>query len=76
MNTTILNYPGFQTLPKGAKQMLLFSETHFFDPPAPHYAEENVAVEEARARGNTLFRVIPIHSIFPAPQRIEITLCA
>lgn len=56
--------------------MLLFSETHFFDPPAPHYAEENVAVEEARARGNTLFRVIPIHSIFPAPQRIEITLCA
>jgi len=35
MNTTILNYPGFQTLPKGIKQMLVVSEAHFFEQPAP-----------------------------------------
>jgi hypothetical protein len=36
MNATILNYPGFQTLPKGVKQMLLVSESYFFEEgPAP-----------------------------------------
>jgi hypothetical protein len=39
MNTTILNYPGFQTLPKGVKQMLLFSEAHFFEQLASHGAK-------------------------------------
>jgi hypothetical protein len=39
MNSTILNYPGFQTLPKGVKQMLLVSEAHFFDQPASHPQE-------------------------------------
>ena len=27
----MVTYPGFQTLPKGVKQMLLASESHFFD---------------------------------------------
>jgi hypothetical protein len=40
MNTTILNYPGFQTLPKGIKQMLVASEAHFFDQPASHHKEQ------------------------------------
>ena len=40
MNTTILNYPGFQTLPKGIKQMLLASETHFFGQPMSHHNEQ------------------------------------
>jgi hypothetical protein len=40
MNASILNYPGFQTLPKGVKQMLVASEAHFFDQPAPHYKEQ------------------------------------
>jgi len=42
MNTTILNYPGFQSLPKGLKQMLLVSEACFFDQTAPHYLEQNL----------------------------------
>jgi hypothetical protein len=50
MNTTILNYPGFQTLPKGIKQMLLLSEEHFFEPPAPHYVEQKVAAREMRSK--------------------------
>ncbi|MGO8700031.1 MAG: hypothetical protein ACLQVY_20260 [Limisphaerales bacterium] len=35
MNQTILNYPGFQALPKGAKQMLLVSESYFFEEGPP-----------------------------------------
>jgi len=50
MNTTILNYPGFQTLPKGVKQMLLVSEAHFFDQPAPHYLEQKGAPREMRPK--------------------------
>jgi hypothetical protein len=43
MDTTILNDPGFQTLPKGVKRMLVASEAYFFDQPAPHpeVLEEN-----------------------------------
>jgi hypothetical protein len=46
MNETILNYPGFQNLPKGVKRMLLASETHFFDQPASHcqYEKPETAV--------------------------------
>lgn len=33
-NLTLLSYPEFQNLPKGAKQMLLHSESYFFDEPA------------------------------------------
>ena len=40
MNTTILNYPGFQTLPKGVKKMLAVSEAYFFDEPASHRMEQ------------------------------------
>jgi len=46
MNTSILNYPGFQTLPKGVKQMLVASESHFFDQPAPHRKEQNRAAQK------------------------------
>jgi hypothetical protein len=49
MNTTILNYPGFHTLPKGVKQMLLLSEAHFFEQPAPHYVEQIEATQEKRS---------------------------
>jgi hypothetical protein len=48
MNTTILNYPGFQTLPKGTKQMLLASEAHFFDQSASHHDEQNSTAQEIR----------------------------
>ena len=43
MDTTIMNYPGFQFLPKGIKQMLLVSEAHFFDQSASHRREANAA---------------------------------
>jgi 1,6-anhydro-N-acetylmuramate kinase len=35
MNSTILNYPGFQTLSKPIKRMLLVSEEHFFQVAQP-----------------------------------------
>ncbi len=41
MDTTILNYPGFQTLPKGVRRMLIASEEFFFDQPASHRLEES-----------------------------------
>jgi len=48
MNTTILNYPGFQTLPKGDKRMLLVTEAHFFDQPASPHQERKGTVQEMR----------------------------
>jgi hypothetical protein len=30
MKSILLTYPGFQSLPKGVKKMLVTSETHFF----------------------------------------------
>lgn len=47
MNATILNYPGFQTLPKGVKQMLLMSETHFFKEAVPPHFEDNSVARAA-----------------------------
>jgi hypothetical protein len=56
MNASILNYPGFQTLPKGIKQMLLVSEAFFFAQTAPHDVEADdfngsLAMPLRRARG-------------------------
>jgi hypothetical protein len=56
MNTTILNYPGFHTLPKGIKQMLVASEAHFFDQPASHDKEQRGAHQGMRANGG--FKVL------------------
>jgi hypothetical protein len=50
MNTSIMNYPGFQNLPKGARQMLLFSETHFFNEDAARPAAQADAARERRSR--------------------------
>jgi hypothetical protein len=46
MNTSILSYPGFQSLPKATRQMLLFSETHFFNEQASHPAAQKGASQE------------------------------
>ena len=50
MNETILNYPGFQSLPKGAKQMLLVSESHFFEEAVPHPMQVNIPVRATGAK--------------------------
>jgi len=56
MNTTIINYPGFHDLPKGARQMLLVSEAHFFDQPAPPPSKQKMAFQGIRAnRFQSLF---------------------
>ena len=64
MNTTILNYPGFQSLPKGIKQMLLVSESHFFDMPAPHQEQQKVVPLEMRTHDG--FK-IALASLFRPP---------
>jgi hypothetical protein len=44
MDTTILNYSGFQSLPKGVRRMLVASETFFFEQSqAHHQAQEERA---------------------------------
>jgi hypothetical protein len=48
MNTTIANYPGFQTLPKGVKQLLLVSEAHFSGQPASHHQGPKGVAQEMR----------------------------
>ena len=40
MNTTILNYPGFRTLPKELKQLLVASEARYFDQPASFHRNQ------------------------------------
>jgi len=47
MSTTILNYPGFQSLPKGVRQMLLVSEAYFFNEPAPAHPQQEVPSRRA-----------------------------
>jgi len=59
MNTTILNYPGFQTLPKGVRQMLLVSEAYFFNEPASHHHEQEAVAERAN-QGSSDFMGIPL----------------
>jgi hypothetical protein len=59
MNTTILNYPGFQTLPKGLRQMLLVSEAYFFNEPAPDHRQREVAAGKA-GRDSNDFMGIPL----------------
>jgi hypothetical protein len=59
MNMTILNYPGFQTLPKGVRQMLLVSEAYFFNEPASRPPEQMVIARRAN-RGNEDFMGIPL----------------
>jgi hypothetical protein len=48
MNATILNCPGFQTLPRGVKRLLLHSAAHFAEPPASHHQGQKGAVPEMR----------------------------
>ena len=38
MRTIVLTYPGFQSLPKGIKQLLVASESHFFGEATPAVA--------------------------------------
>ena len=59
MNTTILNHPGFQTLPKGLRQTLLFSETYFFNEAAPDHQAQKVVAERA-GRSAAEFMGIPL----------------
>jgi hypothetical protein len=35
MRTIILTYPGFQSLPRGVKQLLLATENFYFEEPRP-----------------------------------------
>jgi hypothetical protein len=57
MNTTILNYPGFQTLPRGVRQMLLVSEAFFFNEPAPCHRDHRVAAMQAGRDLNDLMGI-------------------
>jgi hypothetical protein len=65
MNTTILNYPGFQNLPRGVKQMLLASEAHFFDQAAPHYKDQERVAQEMRTHRG--FKVLLTACCWPLP---------
>jgi hypothetical protein len=56
-NTTILNYPGFQSLPKGLRQMLLVSEAYFFNEPAPHRQERQCVSDQAAHSLNDLMGI-------------------
>ena len=68
MNTTILNYPGFQTLPKGVRQMLLVSEAYFFNEPASRHQEQEV-VDQRANRGAEDFMGI---SLLPAGFALDV----
>jgi hypothetical protein len=50
MNTSILNHPGFRSLPRGVKRMLLVSEAHFSEKPGSHHQGPKGAVQEMKSR--------------------------
>jgi hypothetical protein len=62
VNTTILNYPGFQTLPKGVRQMLLVSEAYFFNEPASDYRERKAVSMRANRDLNNLMGIPSINA--------------
>jgi hypothetical protein len=64
MNTSIMNYPGFQTLPKGVRQMLLVSEAHFFDQPVSHRQPQTAPAQEPIALTITLTSAAVVRSFF------------
>jgi hypothetical protein len=66
-NQTTMNYAGFPALPKGTRQMLLFSEEYFFNQPAvEHRAETGFA--QRVYRGVEDFMGIPL---LPVRFRVE-----
>jgi hypothetical protein len=73
MNTTILNYPGFHALPKGVKQMLLASESYFFEHDAPPCVARRYAariVKGSRRVKNLLRRPLVVPELaFEVPIR-------
>jgi hypothetical protein len=56
---TTMNYPGFQALPKGARQMLRFSEEYFFNEPAVEHAAE-VTTTQRLPQGMSDYMGIPL----------------
>jgi hypothetical protein len=61
VNMTTLSYPGFQSLPKGVRQMLLVSESYFFNEPPPERQEQKLAVRVKRVcRSGKDFMGIPM----------------
>jgi hypothetical protein len=46
MNRTMLNYPGFQTLPRGAKRLLLVSAAYSSEPPSARHQGQKGAAQE------------------------------
>jgi hypothetical protein len=77
MNTTILNYPGFQTLPKGVRQMLLVSEAYFFNEPASHHHSRDMikAVRKPGSAGIRSLRNACGWHLLLAPQTAIETSC-
>ena len=53
INTTLLNWEGIRTLPKGDKQMLLVSEAHIFDNPASHSQTQKDTTHEININRTT-----------------------
>ncbi len=62
VNTTILNYPGFQTLPRGVRQMLLVSEAYFFNEPASDHRERKLVSMRANRDLNNLMGIPSINA--------------
>ena len=55
MKSIMMTYPGFQALPKGIKQLLLASESFFFDEPKKTPTERRKKPTQAVTRGLSLF---------------------
>jgi len=59
MKSIMFTYPGFQSLPRGIKQMLVTSETHFFGEAGPSAANTNNARPGNAGPGNAKIAQFP-----------------
>jgi len=59
INTITAAYPGFQALPKGVKQMLLLSESLFFEEARPEPLPSARPRPPAAGRSFSLAQMIP-----------------
>jgi hypothetical protein len=58
MNTTLLNHPGFQSLPQGVKRSPLAARPHSPNPPVPHQQRQKGAAPQT---GSQLKRAQPLN---------------
>lgn len=70
MKSIMFTYPGFQSLPRGIKQLLVTSETHFFGEAGPNVANTNNSRQENAVPDNAKIAQFPAATSMDRPWEV------